>query len=342
MLPSLNAETVKLPTSSKLPVSGLGPSNAPPGPLPGTLCQSIGASGTVLEEHAARRIDAASTGKRPTRLIWAPWKEFDGPLKDAPSDLCFKEPLVAASAAPATAGSRRGHGNGRGERRVRGVGQVAPFGSVHHRLQLIPASGEWRRHVELGAGRGDLVGDRVLVEVMDPPSDRDGDRGRSGVARDAGSRDVQGGFGRPAAARAAAGGGCECDQRDGNAAHELLRGRSDTTMRGDTTRHRRFRGTSDSNDCSGACSTGRPSTPFLRSRRCQRLARATMRNVKGTSSSTCTRPPAAVVGLIPNSDCLTVSLPSAVSVSPCKSTLSGTTIGFTMPCKERSPCTRSS
>src|SRR5256885_12166015 len=74
----------------------------------------------------------------------------------------------------------------------------------------------------------------------------------------------------------------------------------------------------------------------------QRLARATMRNVKGTSSSTCTRPPAAVVGLIPNSDCLTVSLPSAVSVSPRKSTLSGTTIGFTMPCQERTPCTRSS
>src|SRR5207248_8048023 len=56
------------------------------------------------------------------------------------------------------------------------------------------------------------------------------------VARDAGGRDVQDGLGRPAVARAAAGGRGECDQGDGNATHELSPVRTDSTARGDTTR----------------------------------------------------------------------------------------------------------
>src|SRR5712672_3775127 len=99
MLPSLNAVTVKLPAWSKLPGVELGPSNEPPGPLPGTLCHSMGERDAVLDEHAARRTERRRTGNGRTRVIWDPGRSCRA-VKGRPERPLVR-PLVAAAAATA-------------------------------------------------------------------------------------------------------------------------------------------------------------------------------------------------------------------------------------------------
>src|SRR5712664_2848592 len=66
--PSLKAEMVKLPRSSKLP--GLPkPSTAPPGPVPGTFCHSRGARSVVEAEQPARSKGAARTSAKRTYVV---------------------------------------------------------------------------------------------------------------------------------------------------------------------------------------------------------------------------------------------------------------------------------
>src|SRR3954463_7179678 len=294
---------VKFPASSKLP-AGPKPRTEPFAPPPGVLCQSIGCSGRVSDEQWTRNIAAARTTVARMRVMRAPWKGLYDALKGRPRAAFASIPAAAPTAAT------RGRGRHVDECRNRGIGRIgqgAVRGGVHGRSQLIPIRGDRAvrgQHRTPRARGHDLVRGGVLVEVVDSSTRRDGDVAGSLRARDRVGRDVHRSFCWTAVVRPAAGDKSEQDPWNDRKTH----GFSNPSRHYEPRCHFQILtsiGRFGYIDRADARPAGAPSNVFPRISRHQCDAFATILKSIGTSSSTGTRPPAAVVGLIPKSDCLT-------------------------------------
>src|SRR6266850_3762987 len=209
------------------------------------------------------------------------------------------------SLATATVDARLQDGDRAGQRRVHRVVVVARLGpGESHGKALV--GGEWYRRGELRAARRrDLVARGVLVDEVDLRAARN----RDGARGDSGSGDLE--LDRALRTRAAAASQNEQGESNGNAHGSLL---------GKTTAHRH--GRPKASECSRHDRS-----------RVYGPARAPIRNVRTTSSSTLTSPPAAEVGSIPKSVCFTTIFPDALSASPCTSSRTGTLKTFVTPCR---------
>src|SRR4051812_874972 len=130
---------VKFPTSSKSPAFP-NPRTAPFGPPPETFSHSMGVSGTVLEEHDARRRAAAKPGIGRMLVTWA----SRGTDRRRALPFASTRLLVASRGWPASPSARRGrhHIHVKRKRGIGGIIECAIFGTVDGGPHMFPVRGD--------------------------------------------------------------------------------------------------------------------------------------------------------------------------------------------------------